>query len=222
MSAEFELLDASQRRAVAATGILQGYKDENINFNDLDDIVAVAENSSGEAEADKIIFPENRSLLMPSTCLPQDHPLSKLELRLRKVQANRYLTAIREVIAEKSFQYTDVMRVAPRKAVVTRARNTIIKINQKLTFYAKVYSRCRAAMLRLAADTNTLNMFRVLTKHDVKVSTAVKNPNAPGSTTLSLSWIWQTSTAGEKSPATLRECNLFFKNQFKSLICSYI
>jgi hypothetical protein len=33
----------------------------------------------------------------------------------------------------------------------------------------------------------------VLTRDDVRPSTAILNPNIPGSSTLQLSWIWQTS-----------------------------
>ena len=39
--------------------------------------------------------------------------MSLLELHLRQQQANRYIVALQEVIAEKSFQYSNVIRVAP-------------------------------------------------------------------------------------------------------------
>ncbi|KAF8802066.1 hypothetical protein BYT27DRAFT_7008681, partial [Phlegmacium glaucopus] len=35
--------------------------------------------------------------------------------------------------------------------------------------------------------------FKVLTPADVKASTAIMNPNEPGSTRLTLSWLWQTA-----------------------------
>ena len=60
-------------------------------------------------------------------------------------------------------------------------------------------------MHRLTADEETMTEFRVLTPHDVKASSAVVDPNSPGSTSLSLSWIWQTLMAGA-SPAKLHEC----------------
>ena len=214
LAAEFELLEAYQRRAVAATGELDAYKDGENDFDNLDqDIIieistsSTPSSSSTAAEAVESISPENRSLLIPSTCLPEEHPLRQVELRLRKGQANRYLTALREIIAAKSFQYTHVVRAAPRKNVITRARNTILQLNHKISFYAKVYDRCRDALIRLAADTNTLQIFQKLTKQDLKASSAIMDPNTPGSTSLSLSWIWQVSTAGERSPATLQECS---------------
>lgn len=220
LSCEFERLDALQRRAVAATGELREFNEEQEDFDNIDDEVltvdsSLQEDALGPDETGGRIVPERRPLHIPSTCLTQEHPLSKLELVLRKQQANRYVIALREVIAEKSFQFTHIIRVAPRKSVVTRARNTILKLNYQIAYYSKVYNRCRAALLRLAADEDTMDLYRKLTPQDVKASSAVVDPNSPGSTTLSLSWIWQTSTAGVltagapaagASSAKLREC----------------
>ena len=41
--------------------------------------------------------------------------------------------------------------------------------------------------------------FKVLTVNDIKASTAIVNPNEPGSTQLKLSWIWQ-SASGHRYP----------------------
>jgi len=214
---EFERLEACQRRAVEASGQIREYEEEGNLFDDLDAdilglVIAVTQsqlpNNSGPppGEATDNIFAEKRPLSMPSTCFSKEHALSKTELRLRKKQASRFITALREIIAEKSFQYTHIIREAPRKAVITRARNTIIKLNLKIAFYCKLYCRCRAALIRLGADEETLDIYRTMTRQDVKASSAIMNPNAPGSTSLSLSWIWQMSPAGERSPANLLEC----------------
>ena len=113
--------------------------------------------------------------------------MSDIELDQQKEQGNQYLMAIHELIAEKSFHYTHIIRVAPQKGVVTCARNAIIKLNHKITFYWKVYGQCCATLLCLAADAITLETFKILTKDDVKASSAVKDLNAPGSSSLSLS-----------------------------------
>lgn len=215
--AEFELLSASYRRAVkfsgTAAGALIEYDEETDDFDNLDNEIMVEDDIPDEASnsadvGDANVAPERRPLLMPSTCLPKEHSLSNVELRLRKNQAIRYIMALREVIAEKSFQYSHVIRVAPRKQVLTRARKAILRLNDKISFYSRMYSRCRAALLRLAADSE-ISQFQILTKQDVKASSAVMDPNVPGSTSVSLSWIWQVSTA-EDSPAGLRECMLKF------------
>jgi len=161
------------------------------------------------------INPEKRQIILPSTCLPTTHPLSKTEMSLRKQQAIRYITALQDVIAEKSFLFTHVVRHAPRKSVKTRGRAMIAKVNTKIALYAKMYGRCRAALTRLGADENTLDIFRKLTKDDLAASGAVKDPNTPGSTSLRLSWIWHMSSAGETSEHR-RECMSNFHYIFQS------
>jgi len=216
---EFELLAVNYRRATGNTGAAAGptneYDEEPHDFDNLDDDTIDNDNTeaaSTDEQNDTIISPEHRPVLMPSTCLPKDHPFSQIELRLRKDQAHRYIMALREVIAEKSFQYTHVIRVAPRKAVVTRARNIVLKLNHNISFYSRTYGRCRAALERLAIDPDTLRTYRTLTRQDVKASSAIVDPNIPGSTSLSLSWIWQI-TAGQESASTLRECTFMNLDQ---------
>ena len=219
---QFEILERVYRRAVrnsgAAAGELQEYGFEPYDFEGLDDEVmenlnddqtpSVDDQGQEDTEEDitVTIAPERRPLLLPSTSLPKHHPLSKREFNLRKDQAKRYIMAIREIIAEKSFHYIHIIRGAPRKSVMTRARNTILKLNYKIASYSRMYGRCRAALHRLAADPGAIAMFKKLTRQDVKASSAVLNPNEPGSTSLSLSWIWQISGNGDQSTASLSEC----------------
>ena len=190
-----------------AAGAMYEYEEVPHDFDNLDDdeIIDVEQQPALDAE-DKTISPEHRPIPMPSTCLPKDHAYSRIELRLRKDQAHRYIMALREVIAEKSFQYTHVIRVAPRKAVGTQARQVVLKLNKNISFYSRTYSRCRAAIERLSENSEPLQVYKVLTRQDVKASSAIKNPNTPGSTSLSLSWIWQITTAGDNTPSSLLEC----------------
>jgi hypothetical protein len=212
---EFESLGRAYRRAVTisstAAGPLHEYHEVPHDFDNLDDeATSNIEDSVGQQPAldmeDTHISPEHRPIPMPSTCLPKDHAYSKIELRLRKDQAHRYIMALREVIAEKSFQYTHVIRVAPRKAVVTRARQVVLKLNKNISFYSRTYGRCRAAMERLSDNSGAVQIYKKLTRQDVKASSAIMNPNTPGSTSLSLSWIWQITTAGDNTPSSLLEC----------------
>jgi hypothetical protein len=228
LSAQFELLEASQRRADAAAvrRPTNTHEVESEHFDDLDDdlspdvtthVIPCVTSPRPSETTVETVSPEKRPLIIPSTCLPSDHPLCFLELRFRESQANRYIIALQEVIAEKSFQYTNIIRVAPRKSVITRARTIITKLNHKISYYAKIYNRCRAALVRLRADDETLRKFRNLTKQDVKASSAIIDPNIPGSSSLRLSWIWQMSAADEQSPSHLRECilNSLFIKQYQ-------
>lgn len=118
---------------------------------------------------------------------------SQLELSHRISHADHHLNRIRDLIAEKSFQYSHVIRVAPRKAVNTRSRSEVKKINLQISVHCRLYTHCRARLIKLGAGPETLDQYQILTTEDVKTSTAIINPNEPGSTQLKLSWIWQSS-----------------------------
>jgi len=117
--------------------------------------------------------------------------LCKEELRLWIKQATHYLSAIREGMAEKLFQYAHVMRMVASKVMETRSCGVIMRINDQIAFGCRVYSRARAAMVQLGADDQVLHKFHLLSKEDVKGSMGILKPNIPGSSNLRLSWIWQ-------------------------------
>jgi len=118
---------------------------------------------------------------------------AELEISYRITHADHHINRIRVLIAEKSFQYSHVIRVSPRKGVNTRSRAEVKKLNLEIAVHCRLYTQCRARLVRLGANPATLNRFQLLTTEDVKASTAVINPNEPGSTRLKLSWIWQTA-----------------------------
>jgi hypothetical protein len=122
---------------------------------------------------------------------------AQLEVTHRISHADHHLNRIRDLIAEKSFQYSHVLRVSPRKGVNTRSRAEVKKLNLQISVHCRLYTQCRARLIKLGADQATIIRFRVLTIDDVKASTAVVNPNEPGSTRLKLSWIWQ-SAGGQR------------------------
>jgi hypothetical protein len=52
-----------------------------------------------------------------------------------------------------------------------------------------------------------LDKYKILLKEHLKSSTALLNPNQPGSTRIQLSWIWQTAgDVGGETPESMREC----------------
>lgn len=117
-----------------------------------------------------------------------------LEIAHRMSMADDLLNRIRNLIAEKSFQFSHVIRVSPRKGVTTRARAAVKKLNNQIAEQCRFYTRCRSSLLILGADQSILSQFKVLNPSDVVASTAILNPNEPGSTTIKLSWIWQISS----------------------------
>ena len=94
-----------------------------------------------------VLPPERKIIMLPSTHLLAGHPDREVELTLRIEQATRYLAAIRESVAEKSFQYAHVMRKAPSKDVRTRSRTVIAKLNERIAMRCRVYERARSALV---------------------------------------------------------------------------
>jgi len=162
------------------------------------------------------ILPESRQLSMPSTWTTNNDRywemgfnlhFREVELTLHMNQADSALNGLRETIADKSFQYSHVIRVAPCQVICTRARTAIAKLNHTIVYLCRVYSRCCTAMVALGADDSTLTKYRIIVKEDVKTSTALLNPNEPSSSQLRLSWIWQTGSPSNTSNVEeLREC----------------
>jgi hypothetical protein len=192
--------------------------DDGMLFDDLDsteEASPLSNKSTSTNEEDPhaadipitFVPPEKKPLSMPSTWVSVDSPISQtVELHLRLRQAASTLTSLRDLIAEKSFQYSDVIRVAPRKGVRTRARSTIATLNYRIAYHCRVYNRCRSAMVKLGADDEALDNFRVLHPQDIRSSSALLNPNKPGSSRIQLSWIWQTADTAATTSEGLREC----------------
>ncbi|KJA12757.1 hypothetical protein HYPSUDRAFT_210154 [Hypholoma sublateritium FD-334 SS-4] len=101
------------------------------------------------------------------------------ELLMRRKTADALLNQIRELIADKSFRYTEHIRAAPRKGVRTRARTTLVDLDRQLSFLCQVYSYCRGRMVVLGADRELLTNYRLLTHDD-----GLRNLNYPGSGSL--------------------------------------
>jgi hypothetical protein len=116
-----------------------------------------------------------------------------LEIKHRTSMAEDQLSHIRNLIAEKSFQFSHIIRNSPRKSVTTRARAAVKKLNNQIAEHCRCYARCRSSLMILGADQSILSKFNVLNQVDIVGSTAILKPNDPGSTKIKLSWIWQSS-----------------------------
>ena len=212
LTADLTLLQSLQSNIKNArltqTGDIVEIQDEI--FEDSDDEVG-DDNASGRDGANdpnQGIPPERIPVHLPSShTTTANQPFRKAELGLRIKQATRYLAALWDAIAQKSFQYSHVMRSAPSKGVRTRSRSAITNITDRITQYSRVYCRARAAIVRLGADERTLDKFKLLTKDDVQASTAILKPNIPGSSSIRLSWIWETGPKiSGGAPDAIREC----------------
>jgi hypothetical protein len=212
VAAEFAALDGILHKAgLTSAGPQIPFDSSGTNdFENLDEDAMEEDATAHDHITNDFVPIEHKPLPLPSyTNFEAEN--ANLELLLRQKQAQRILDSIRATVADKSFQYSHVMRVAPRKSVVTRARATIAKLNVKIANYCCAYSRCRSAMVRLGADDDVLSRFQILTRADVKASTALVDPNAAGASTLRLSWIWHNHGLMHSTQTdTLLECMFFF------------
>jgi hypothetical protein len=113
-------------------------------FEDLDDDIENTTPSCSDfmiSGSDSASYPEHRPLSLPSHNSTEDPPYSKVELSLRVKQASQYLSAIQEAVAEKSFQYSHVMRGTHSKAIWTRSRAVIRKASDRISHCCRVYNR---------------------------------------------------------------------------------
>ena len=67
-----------------------------------------------------------------------------LELSHRILRADHHLVRIRDLIAEKSFQFSHIIRVSPRNSVTSRSRASVKKLNTEIALHCRLYARCRA------------------------------------------------------------------------------
>ena len=118
-----------------------------------------------------------------------------LELSHCITSAEDQLNQIWNLIAKKSFQFSHVIHISPHKRVTTRARSAVKKLNTQIAEHCHFYAQCRSSksLVILGAKPAILSQFKVLNPVDIVGSTAVLNPNLPGSTKIKLSWIWQSS-----------------------------
>lgn len=224
--AQFAILDQMYPTNIpAGNGAVNDlHSQDEVEFDNLDEenTRRFADNSLGELPSERMAFPsspkgdedivnvdppEKMRLRLPSRVGESDDICRTAERELRLLQAGKILSALRDLIAEKSFLFSHVIRIAPRKGVRTRARSEIAKLNDKIGYFCRLYTNCRVAMVRLGADDEILSRYRILERKDIASSGALLNPNEPGSTTHRLSWIWQTGHQADNSNSQgLYEC----------------
>jgi len=162
---------------------------------------AIPSATSGQSE---FVYPDpelylnevNSNIENMVLCLPSNNNTGGLykqtELELRIAQAESHLHHLQELIADKSFHFSELIRSGNRPDVRTRARTAMLQMNGKIAFHARTYNQVRGRMITLGADNMVLEDYKLLEKMDTKSSTAILDFNRPGSSTnIKLSWIWQ-------------------------------
>jgi hypothetical protein len=164
--------------------------------NDADDEFWDTESEDGSVNPFEVIAEtdgtaELATLYFPSSFAPTRYPgQSVKEMTLRTGQANDALHNLRIQLGKKSFLYRGHVRPARSQQTKTRAWSEIKGVEGSVRQYARYYASARRAMIRLNADEECLDRYQLLTRADLKVTTAISDPNARGQRHVHLSWFW--------------------------------
>ena len=139
------------------------------------------------------------------TCLAEQ----ELHLRNGNGQANDALHGIRLTLVDKAVLFRTEVRHAKNQAANTRAWGKIQSADSVLSRYSMFYKKCCKAMIMLGADQELLGKYQVLLDGDLKVTTAVSNPNGSGSRNANLAWFWTMDISRDaKEDNWMSECKL--------------
>lgn len=119
--------------------------------------------------------------------------LAEQELQLRYGQANDTLYQIHLALGYKSHLYRESVRKADSQRQKLRSFDQVSMVKSTVQINAQIYSLARQAMISLKAPTSIMSKYRRLEKSDLKVTTALINPQAHGLGSASsnfLGWIW--------------------------------
>ena len=181
----------------------RGYSAEPADFED----TTSGRDRSSQRYSDSLPI-EQCILSLPSSFEPEaaNNEATAIELDLRKQRATRCIYRIRDIIADKSFNYLHILRQASTTAMTLRSRKRLKTLNQQLSQNWKAYNLCRSAFLAMKAPQLVLEKFKDMSRSDLSTSTAVEMPNLLGETSSRLSWIWQFRGADGPTTRGVNEC----------------
>ncbi|KAG1744530.1 uncharacterized protein EDB91DRAFT_1050678, partial [Suillus paluster] len=122
--------------------------------------------------------------------------LRQEELELRKGQANDCLEKLCQALGDRSVVFRE--KIHSNKSVHhqgTRSKKELQTITLSINRHARGYSRARAAMLRLGADSDTVAVYQPLKPQDLVVSKEVTEENRHGQGSDKLAWFWRINNA---------------------------
>lgn len=151
---------------------------------------------------------ENIHLYLPSSFALTRFPVpAAKELELRLGQANDALHNLRIALGKKSFLFRSHVRAARSQQRKTRAWAEVSSIDADVCQQARIYSSTRRKMIGLAATDEILERYKALKYADLKISTAIATPNAPGQRDTRLSWFWSMDVqADAEAEDWMEEC----------------
>ena len=161
-------------------------------LDDLDDDPAdfseTSDTWTNSPELTVIPLPSNLGVDRCRRCMAED--LIPLEMSLREGQANDALHNLRIHLCNKVILFRTTVRQAKSQALKTRAWSQVTSVQQAVSLHASIYTKTRKQMMQLEPGQDQLQKYKPLLREQLKISTAVGDPNARGQRNESLAWFW--------------------------------
>ncbi|KIK73360.1 hypothetical protein PAXRUDRAFT_20942 [Paxillus rubicundulus Ve08.2h10] len=116
--------------------------------------------------------------------------LADLELQLRIGQANDTLQSIHFTLADKAVLFCTEVCLASNQSANTRTWGKVHQVDTVLSRHVQIYRKCRKAMVALEADKVLMERYKPLVDQDLKVTTAICDPNGSVHHMQNLAWFW--------------------------------
>ncbi|KAG1743982.1 uncharacterized protein EDB91DRAFT_1080812 [Suillus paluster] len=156
--------------------------------DDPEDFIGKSDTWTNSPELTVIPLPSNLRVDRSKRCLAED--LIPLELLLREGQANDALHNLRIHLCNKAILFQTTVRKAKYQALKTRAWSQVTSVQQAVSLHASIYTKTRKQMMKLELGQDKLQKYKPLLQEQLKISTAVGDPNARGQRNESLNWFW--------------------------------
>jgi hypothetical protein len=168
---------------------------DDLNVDILDDIdddpadfTEASDTWRNSPELTVIPLPSNLGVDRCRRCMAED--LIPLEMSLREGQANDALHNLRIHLCNKAILFRTTVRQAKSQALKTRAWSQVTSVQQAVSLHASIYTKTRKQMMKLEPGHDQLQKYKPLLREQLKISTAVGDPNARGQRNESLAWFW--------------------------------
>ncbi|KAG1863871.1 hypothetical protein F4604DRAFT_1928984 [Suillus subluteus] len=156
--------------------------------DDLADFSKTSDTWTNSPKLTVIPLPLNLGVDRCRRCMAED--LIPLEMSLREGQANDTLHNLRIHLCNKAILFRTAVRQAKSKALKTRAWSQVTSVQQAVSLHASIYTKTRKQMMKLELGQDQLQKYKPLLHEQLKISTAVGDPNAQGQRNESLAWFW--------------------------------
>jgi hypothetical protein len=186
--------------------------DLNIDIlNDLDDDPAnfteTSDTWANSPELTVIPLPSNLGIDQCRCCMAED--LIPLEMSLREGQANDALHNLRIHLCNKAILFRTTVWQAKSQALKTQAWSQVTSVQQAVSLHASIYTKTRKQMMQLEPGEDQLQKYKPLLREQLKISTAMGDPNAQGQRNESLAWFWSVEVnLGGPEQSWNEECEL--------------